>query len=196
VVVFGAGCWATGKYYENKLASIEAKHEQAILDLQRKNSQIVMPQISIQAFHSGERNAPKLSEAEVSTLSMSAFAKLHPQNSAAYRETTSHLTTIQKQAYVDELANKSFTWTGYVSDVRMEGSTQEPEYLVEIRLDAQKKDSFSATCVFAGKEYSEMMKALIKDAPITVRGVRAESGRLLDCRLVRSDGGQVSFSIK
>jgi hypothetical protein len=199
---FWAGYATSQKYYENKIASIEAKNDRALLALEREKEEAttksqrllsdlqtkttpIIGQISF--FVPGEESVPKLADAEECKLTMAEFANIRPQESAAYMEKTGHLTALQKPKYVDKYSNKSFTWTGYVSEVGVQGSSKGPEYSVSLRLDPQKTDSFEVSCVFAGKAYEEMMKALVKNQKITVRGVLAESGRLVDCRLVRSD---------
>jgi hypothetical protein len=189
---FGAGCWATAKIYEHKLASTEARHDLAILELQRKFGPGSTPQlINVSVSHMGEENVPKLSEAQASDLSMSAFAKLPPQSNTDLFQPETRLTSVQKPKYFDPYANKGYRWTGYISDVRVKGGNNGLEYCVELRLDPDRKNGFSVACVFEGDIHEEMMKALVKDLvkdqKITVRGVRAESGRLLHCVLVASD---------
>lgn len=202
---FAAGYWLKTNNYENKLAAAEARHEQEKLALNRRIEQDAAvlqrelqelqtkvdqgtPAITrIGLYYPGEENTPKLADAATSNLSLAEFATLRPKDSAAYLERTGQLTALQKPKYDDKYSNKSFTWAGFVSDVGMQGSSENPEYLVKLRLDLQKADSFAVSCVFAGRAYEEMMKALIKNQKVTVRGVLAESGRLLDCRLVRSD---------
>jgi hypothetical protein len=193
---FGAGCWLTAKIYEHKLASTEVRHEQAILELQRKIGQGTTPQLSISVSHPDEYNVPKLSEAPASDISMAEFAIRLPLFNAEYAEKTSRLTSLQQPKYFDPYANKSYQWTGYISNVYVEGGKDGTDYCVGMRLDPKQKDGFTATCVFEGYLHDEMMKNLTKDQKITVRGVRAESGRLLHCVLVGSEAAPQTASAR
>jgi hypothetical protein len=181
----GAGYWFASTIWDGKLSASEAKHHREIAALER--SQTGALHYNVRFFEPDEENVPKLAEAEPSELTMSQFASRPPQYGAEYIEKMNRLTSIQKPKQADKYAKKAYTWSGYVADVTVQGSEDEPEYCVQIRLDPQKKESFSVTCVFVRKEHSEMMKALEKDQQITVKGVRAQSGRLLNCLLVRAD---------
>jgi hypothetical protein len=152
-IAFGSGYWFSHAIDESRMAATEVKHQMALLELQRKIDQQTTPRLSIRLFHGGEENVPKLSEAKASDLSMAAFANLAAQPNSALFPPRTHLTSLQQPKYVDPYTNKSYRWTGYISDVRMEGGNEEPEYLVDMRLDNQQKNGFSVTCVFEGRIY-------------------------------------------
>jgi hypothetical protein len=183
---FWAGHAVSEKYYESKIASIEAKHDRAISEMQGKINEGAAPQWRLRLGEVGEENVPLLSKAVKSGLSMEEFANLPAQANSALFQPPTRLTSLQQPRYVNEYANKAYKWSGYVTDVRQEGSNDEPEYCVEMRLDPDEHNGFSVRCVFEGGGLDEMMKELARDQRITVRGVRAESGRLLHCVLVGS----------
>ena len=200
---FALGQWFKTAYYEQKIASIQAQDDRKIVELERTITQLQQKAVAAQPFslrfsefHVGEDNVPELSLAEKSDLTMSEVNTLELQQRAEFEAAyasfvakTKELTSLQRpafQGHADKCANKAYKWTGYVSDVAKDGDADKPVYCVEMRLSPEKNKGLAVTCVFEGAVHDEMMKQLARDQRITVRGVRAHSGRLLHCLLVES----------
>jgi hypothetical protein len=202
---FFIGQQVTGLSHNSEIASLKSQYEQKISQYEQKLLETKQAIVRVPALQNEpsrtpdlqyeggfyipeSENVPSLSEAKPSDLSMAEFASLYPAYVAEHNGKTTGLISIQKPVFPDKYAGMAYTWSGYVSDVRREGTTEHPEYCVDIRLDREQKHSFSATCVFMGKQQEEVTTKLIRDQKVTIRGVRAKSGRLKDCDLVGSAG--------
>jgi hypothetical protein len=220
---FGSGYGVALKLCEFRISAATAQHERVVTDLHQQilesrerdtkkrdepTRETPIPYLSISVTTPGEDNLPKLSEAQPNDLSMSDFAKLHSDFAARTKDVLSlHMPT-----FFDAYHGKRFVWTGYVADVRKEGSEIEPEYCVRLRpgrrevykaLDEKKAPldavlanlkakvdalaGFSTDCCFKGNMYDEMMNNLKKDQKVVVKGVMASSGRLKNCLFVQME---------
>jgi hypothetical protein len=200
-------CGDSRSWDRHESAHAFAKHDLAVLELQRKlGGDLVSyanPVISgereselerrlreasipdvIWGFGPEDEIVPDLSNAPPSDLSMLEFAHVYPMYVAEFKSKFRDLTTAAKPNFLDKYAGKSYCWSGFVSDVQRSGTADNPQYCVYMRLDPDKTTSFTASCVFAGSRYDRDMAALKKDQAVTIRGVSARSRRLVKCEIV------------